>query len=51
MLPGLFIIALLIAYWTDYKNDRKIYGDNGHGVIYLVVIGVISLLILIAVFR
>ncbi len=34
----LFIIAVMIGYYIDYKNEKKIYGKAGQTGLYLIMI-------------
>ncbi len=50
-LPVLFVLALLIAYWFDYKKSKKDYGENGQTQWYLYIIAFILLLLIYSIIK
>ena len=48
VIPGLllvFLLAILVGYYYDYRHNKENYEDKGQGTLYLIVIGGILLLL------
>jgi heme/copper-type cytochrome/quinol oxidase subunit 2 len=45
-----FILALLGAYYYDYRQNKVNYKSNGQGNLYMLVMAVIIIIILIVVY-
>jgi uncharacterized membrane protein len=48
VIPGLlliFLLAILVGYYYDYRHNKENYEDKGQGILYLIVIGGILLLL------
>ncbi|MES2617598.1 MAG: hypothetical protein V4613_06960 [Bacteroidota bacterium] len=43
---GLFFIALIIAYFYDYKKNKAIYKNKGQGKLYAFIIIAIILIVI-----
>jgi len=50
ILSALFVIALTIAYYKDYKDHLKIWGKKDYKLLYLFVLGTIAVVVLKKIF-
>jgi len=46
----IFVLVVMVAYYIDYKNDKKIYGKKGQSTLYLVMIAGIAFIALKRIF-
>lgn len=48
LIPGLlliFVLAIVVGYYYDYRHNKENYEEKGQGTLYLIVIGGILLLL------
>jgi uncharacterized membrane protein len=50
ILLSFFVVAVLVGYYFDYKQNKENYKEKGQGKLYLFVIGAILLIILKKIF-
>jgi hypothetical protein len=50
VLLDIFVLAVLIAYYIDYRNEKKLYGTKGRATLYILIVCAILFMVLRRIF-